>query len=72
MKPRLYSSPLRSKLGNTNKKIMSFCVQCQRGSFIHSFIHSFFLFSIIIRQFNAKIINIKNIKKWKKQHNVRR
>ena len=35
-----------------------------------SFIH--FLFSIIIKQFNTKIINIKKIKKRKKQHNVRR
>ena len=26
---------------------------------IHSFIHSFILFSIIIKQFSAKIINIK-------------
>ena len=32
----------------------------------------FFLFSIIIKQFNTKIINIKKIKKRKKQHNVRR
>ena len=36
---------------------------------VHSFI---FLFSIIIKQFNTKIINIKKIKKRKKQHNVRR
>ena len=39
-------------------------------SFIDSFIH--FLFSIIIKQFNTKIINIKKIKKRKKQYNVRR
>ena len=32
----------------------------------------FFLFLIIIKQFNTKIINIKKIKKRKKQHNVRR
>ena len=40
--------------------------------FIHSFIHSFiqFLFSIIIKQFNTKIINIKKIKKRKKQKNI--
>ena len=38
--------------------------------FIHSFIH--FLFSIIIKQFNTKIINIKKIKKRKKQHNITR
>ena len=32
-----------------------------KGLFIHAFIHSFiyFLFSIIIKQFNTKIINIK-------------
>ena len=33
-------------------------------TFIHSFIH--FLISIIIEQFNTKIINIKKIKKRKK------
>ena len=36
------------------------------------FIHSFHLFSIIIKQFNKKIVNIKEIEKRKKQHNVRR
>ena len=40
--------------------------------FIYSFIHLFILFSIIIKQFNTKLINIKKIKKRKKQHNVRR
>ena len=36
------------------------------------FIHSFHLFSIIIKHFNKKIVNIKEIEKRKKQHNVRR
>ena len=34
--------------------------------------HLFILFSIIINTLTQKVINIKKIKKGKKQHNVRR
>ena len=39
---------------------------------VKSKLHSFISFSIIIKQFKTKILNIKKIKKRKKQHNVRR
>ena len=63
--PRLNTARLKTSLPGL------FALQtdvCTPAEVILSFIHSFiFLFSIIIKQFNTKIINIKKIKKRKKQ-----
>ena len=60
-------SKIRSLLELFHSEEMFLFLSNITGTFIHSF-----LFSINIKQFNTKIINIEKIKKRKKQHNVRR
>ena len=57
----------QSRAGKSNlSSLKEFIPNELRG---YSFIHSFFiLFSIIIKQFETKIINIGKIKKRKKQY----